>query len=150
MKEKKLFLLLALFAATLLCSNSAYAQKVRYVHTKSIDSNGIERKEGKVHYFEFSNNGNKIADRSYESEDSYYQYDHMENGNKIFYKHALVLNIDLYGSSRSYMTIKTSYIVALPDLSVFNKVSLNSDTGKPYSVQVFERQAEPSKGNLYR
>ncbi len=155
MKEKKLFLLLALFAATLLCSNSTYAQKVRYVRTKTIDYNGIERKEGKVHYFEFSNNGNKIADRSYESEDSYYQYDHMENGNKIFYSHQRAFGIagdaiSGYSEVNQIITNKYSYIVALPDLSVFNKVSLNSNTGKPNWVQVFERQAEPSKGNLYR
>lgn len=155
MKEKKLFLLLALFAATLFYSNSAYAQKVRYVRTKSIDPNGIESKDGRVHYFEFSNNGNKIADRSYESADRYYQYDHMENGYKIFYLHARAIGIagdfrSGYSEVNHYVTCKDSYIVALPDLSVFNKVSLNSNTGKPNWVQVFERQAEPSKGNLYR
>ena len=145
MKEKKLFLLLTLFAATLLCSNSAYAQKVRYVHTKSIDSNGIERKESRVWYLEFSNNQNTIVSDLWGGSgcDVYYQYHHMENGNKIYYQ---------YSRSHYDGTVYQSdnYLVASPDLSVINDVAYNSKTGKIFFITVYEQQPEPRKGNLYR
>lgn len=148
MKEKKLFLLLALFAATLLYSNSAYAQKVRYVYKKTIDANGIESKIdyiSDIWYLEFSNNKNTIvidAKHIIANVKLWYQYDHKENGNLIYYKYRRYT--DHLGNLKTEC-IPDNYLVASPDFSVINDV-----IGYTKRVDVIEQQPEPSKGNLYR
>ena len=156
MKKKILLSVLVCFFVSFI-TNFAYAQKTRYVLTKSIDANGVEYKENRVKYFTFENNNNKITPDNrnfdcsfvmYGSNVVYFKYDHKENGNLVYYGYIMDSGVGIRPAIHN--NILFAYIVASPDLCVLNFVNADLTTGQPTMRLVYKKQAEPSKGTLYR
>lgn len=123
-------------------------QKIRYVGTKSIDKDGVQRKLNRAEYYEF--NGDFVYDNGGFS----YKYHHSENGNKIYYLWSTnedFSNMDPFNYQRKYKTDYCSQhvLVFSSDYKLLNEIWQN-ETGERINTNVFEQRDQEKIGEMYR